>query len=74
MCVCEREREMCVCVCVCVCAFVFYVLNIENMCIQRMCKRLGPARVRRSKYIIIILASEIHNYNYVSRKAIIMCT
>ena len=45
------------------------------MCIQRMCKRLGPARVRRSKYIIIIiLASEIHNYNYVSTKAIIMCT
>ena len=53
---------MCVCVCVCVCgvcacgcAFVLNVLNVENMCIQRMCKCLGPVQVRRSKYPLLLL-------------------
>jgi len=27
-----------------------YALNLENMYTERTCKRLGPVRVRRSKY------------------------
>ena len=49
-CVCVR---VCVCVCVCVHAFVLYALNFENMCIERMCKRLGPVKARRSKYPLL---------------------
>ena len=66
----ERERESvcvwCVCVCVCVCAcvracvararaFVLYASNFENMCLQRTCKRLGPVRVKRCKYPLLLL-------------------
>ena len=38
------------CVCVCVCMFVLHSLNLENMYIKRICKRLGRERVSRSKY------------------------
>ena len=34
----------------CVCAFMLYALNFDNMYLHRTCKRLGPVRVRRSKY------------------------
>ena len=40
----------CVCVCMCVCMFVLYPLNLENVYIERICKRLGRVRVSRSKY------------------------
>ena len=52
LCVCACVRacvRACVCVCV-VCVFVLYALKLKNICSQRMCKRLGPVRVRRSKY------------------------
>ena len=51
-CACVRAR---VCVCVCVRARMLYVLNLENMYFYRMCKRLGPVRVRRCKH---------HYYHY----------
>ena len=52
VCVCVRA---CVRVCVCVCALMLYALNFENMYLQRTCKRLGPVRVRRSKYSLLLL-------------------
>ena len=55
MCVCVC---MCMCVCVCVCA-----LNLENMNMHRICKRLGPVRVRRSKYPLFLL--ENHHPNFI---------
>ena len=41
-------------VCVCVCAFMLYALNFEQMCIQGMCKCLGPVQVSRSKYQLLL--------------------
>ena len=58
VCVCMRA---CACVCesvcvhACVCAFMLYELNFDNMSLQRTCKRLGPVRVRRSKYSLLLL-------------------
>ena len=31
-----------------------YALNFDNMYLWRTCKRLGPARVRRSKYLFLL--------------------
>ena len=49
------NTALCVCVCVCVCVYVcvcvcvracmLYALNLENMYIQRMCKRLSLCRL-----------------------------
>ena len=50
----------CVClyyVCVCVCMHVLDALNLENMCIKRMCKHLGPVQIRHSKYLLLLLYS-----------------
>ena len=57
VCVRERERE-CVCVCARVCVCVAFpacmrALNLENMYIWRICKRLGPVRVMLSKYPLL---------------------
>ena len=47
--------------CVCVCArararvFVLHALNFENNVHLKMCERLGPVRVRRSKYPLLLL-------------------
>ena len=38
-----------------VCAFVLYALNFDNIYMYRICKRLGPVRVRRSKYPLLLL-------------------
>ena len=50
---------MCVCVCVRararVCAFMLYALNFDSMYLQRTYKRLGPVRVRHSKYSLLLL-------------------
>lgn len=59
MCVCVACVCVCVHGCVCVCMYVFmlYVLNFEQMCIPRMCKMckcLGPMRVSRSKYQLLL--------------------
>ena len=59
--VCVRARaRACVCesVCVraCVCAFMLYALNFDNMYLYRTCKHLGPVRVRRSKYSLLLLS------------------
>ena len=52
--------SVCVCVCVCVSMCVcIHVGCVENMCFQRMCKRLGPARVRRSMYPLLLLCANI---------------
>ena len=40
--------------CVCVCGCVLYTLNLENMC-----KRLGPVRVRRSKYPLLLFKVDV---------------
>ena len=56
---CVRVRayvRACVHACVSVCAFVLYALNFDNLYVQRMCKRLGPVRVRRSKYLLLELS------------------
>ena len=67
MCVCVCVRacvRACVCVCVCMhvsmCGWVggcvvLYALNFDNMYMYRMCKRLGPVRVRHSKYPLLLL-------------------
>ena len=34
---------------------MLYALNLDNMYLQRTCKRLGPVRVRRSKYSLLLL-------------------
>ena len=62
VCVCACVRVECVCggggeVSVCVRAFVLYALNLENMCIQQMCKRLGHVRVRRPKSQLLLLSA-----------------
>ena len=31
-----------------------YALNFDNMYLWRTCKRLGPVRVRRSKYLLLL--------------------
>ena len=49
MCACVRA---CVRACVCVC--VLYALSFDNMYLYRTCKRLGPVRVRRSKYSLLL--------------------
>jgi len=36
-------------------ACVLYTLNFANMCNQRMYKRFGPARVKHSKYTLLLL-------------------
>ena len=41
--------------CVCVCALMLYALIFDNMYLYRMCKHLGPVRVRRSKYSVLLL-------------------
>ena len=59
---------MCVCVCLCVCvraracvrACVLYAVNLKNNDIQRICKRLGPVQVRRSKYPLSPLLTQIY--------------
>ena len=54
VCVCARARvRACVCayVRVCVRAFVLYGLNSDTMSMQKLCKRLGPVQVRRSKSV-----------------------
>ena len=43
---------MCGCMCVCV---VLYALNFDNMYMYRMCKHLGPERVRHLKYPLLLL-------------------
>ena len=58
--VCVCTVCVCVClyyVCVCVCMHVLYALNLENMCIKRMCKHLGPVQIRHSKYLLLLLYS-----------------
>ena len=56
MCVCARTCVYeSVCVRSCMCAFMLYALNFDNMYFQRTCKRLGPVRVRRSKYSLLLL-------------------
>ena len=61
---------VCVCVCVCVracvhaacmCVFILYAFNLENMCIYRMCERLGPVLVRHSKYPLLLLFSKTYS-------------
>ena len=39
----------------CVRTFVLYTLNVENICNQTMCKRLGPVWVGRSKCPLLLL-------------------
>ena len=34
---------------------MLYALNLDNMYLQITCKRLGPVRVRRSKYSLLLL-------------------
>ena len=51
VCVCARAR---VCVCARARAFVLDALNLDNMYTQRICMRLGPVPVRRSKYSILL--------------------
>ena len=62
-CVCVR---VCVCACVRVCmhvsmcgcvggCVVLYALNFDNKYMYRICKRLGPVRVRHSKYPLLLL-------------------
>ena len=62
MCVCVCARA-CVCesVCVraCACAFMLYALNFDNMYLSRTCKRLGPVRVRLSKYSLLLLINSL---------------
>ena len=36
-------------------SFMLYALNFDNMYLWRTCKRLGPVRVRRSKYSLLLL-------------------
>ena len=61
--------SQCVHVYVCVCTsvyvvhmhvFVLYALNVENMCFQRMCKRLGPVQVRGSKHPLFFYVFQEH--------------
>ena len=53
---CTRARA-CVCRSVCVCAFMLYALNFDNnYVLVKTCKRLGPERVRHSKYSLLLLA------------------
>ena len=68
LCVCVFARA-CVCVfaraCVCesLCAFMLYALNFDNMYLYRTCKRLGPVRVRRSKYSLLLLNSSAQHHS-----------
>ena len=43
------------CACVCVRAFMLYALKFDSMYLPRTCKRLGPVRVRCSKYSLLLL-------------------
>ena len=66
VCVCVRACvrvcvRACVCARVCVCAFVRYALHFENTCFQRICNRLGPVMVRRSKYPLLLLLLDTAN-------------
>ena len=72
-CLVTHVRCVCVCVCVCVCAcvracvralraFFLYALNFEDLSIQRMCKRLVPVRIRRSKYPPLSFWAERKDY------------
>ena len=63
---------MCACVRVCVRACVrvlLCALNPENNYVhfEEMCKRLGPVRVRRSKYPVLLLLNyfSIHIYIHI---------
>ena len=47
--------NLCVCVYVYVCAFMLYALNFDSVYLSRTCKRLGPERVRCSKYSSLLL-------------------
>ena len=56
VCVCVHVHAcVCACVYICVCVLVLYVLNLENVYIQRMCMHFGPVQVRCFKYPLLSL-------------------
>ena len=52
--------HVCVSVCVCVHACIsVYAMHFENMCLQLICKHLGPVQVMCPKYPLLLLLSII---------------
>ena len=83
VCVCARVCAhmhacvgLCVCgsVCVCVCAFMLYALNFDNMYLYRMCKRLGPVRVRHSEYSLLLLLVYLKHYSNLNKAYLVSFT